>query len=41
VQLVYVEEAASRGTATQREGRIKRLSRARKMMLIQDGTSPQ
>jgi len=37
VQLVYAEEAASRGQATQREGRIKRMSRAQKMGLIQNG----
>lgn len=40
VQLVYVEEAASRAKATQREGRIKRMSRREKMALIQAGTSP-
>jgi putative endonuclease len=41
VRLVYAEEAASRAKAAQREGRIKRLTRAQKMALIQDGTSPQ
>jgi putative endonuclease len=35
VQLVYAEEVASRAQATQREGRIKRMSRAQKMGLIQ------
>ncbi|MFH1019430.1 MAG: GIY-YIG nuclease family protein [Pseudomonadota bacterium] len=34
VQLVYAEEVASRAKATQREGRIKKMSRAAKMMLI-------
>jgi putative endonuclease len=37
VQLVYAEEVASRAQATQREGRIKRMSRAEKMALIQNG----
>lgn len=37
VQLVYAEEIASRAQATQREGRIKRMSRTEKMALIQDG----
>jgi putative endonuclease len=37
VQLVYAEEVASRAQATQREGRIKRMSRAQKMALIQNG----
>jgi putative endonuclease len=41
VQLVYVEEVTSRAQATQREGRIKRMTRAEKKALIQDGTSPQ
>ena len=41
VQLVYTEEVASRAQATQREGRIKRMTRAQKMGLIQDGTSQQ
>lgn len=36
VQLIYAEEVASRAQATQREGRIKRLTRAQKMMLIQN-----
>ena len=35
VQLVYTEEVASRAQATQREGQIKRMSRAQKMGLIQ------
>jgi len=39
VQLVYAEEVASRAKATQREGRIKRMSRTEKMVLIQNGTS--
>ena len=39
VQLVYTEEVTSRAKATQREGQIKKLSRAQKMALIQDGTS--
>ena len=34
VQLVYVEAAASRAQATQREGTIKRMSRAEKTALI-------
>ncbi|HIJ89960.1 MAG: GIY-YIG nuclease family protein [Desulfobulbaceae bacterium] len=34
VQLVYAEEVSSRAEATQREGRIKRLSRTEKMTLI-------
>ena len=37
VQLIYTEEVASRAQATQREGRIKRMSRAQKMGLIQNG----
>jgi len=41
VQLVHVEKVASRAQATQREGRIKRMTRAEKMALIQDGTSHQ
>jgi len=39
VQLVYTEQVASRAKATQREGQIKRLSRARKMALIQIATA--
>ncbi len=35
VELVYTEEAASRAQATQREGQIKRMTRAEKMALIQ------
>jgi len=35
VKLVYTEEAASRAQATQREGQIKRMTRAEKMALIQ------
>ena len=35
VQLVHAEEVASRAQATQREGRIKRMSRSEKMKLIQ------
>ncbi|EKD40912.1 MAG: Excinuclease ABC C subunit protein, partial [uncultured bacterium] len=34
VRLVYVEAAASRAQATQREGTIKRMSRAEKTALI-------
>ena len=41
VQLIYAEAIGSRAEATQREGRIKRLSRVQKMALIQDGTPPQ
>ncbi len=41
VQLIYAEEVASRAQATQREGRIKRMSRTEKMALIQGGTSQQ
>lgn len=41
VQLIYSEEVASRAQATQREGRIKRMSRVQKMRLIQDGISQQ
>ncbi len=41
VELVYTEKVASRAQATQREGRIKRMTRAQKMTLIQDGTSQQ
>jgi len=41
VQLIYTEEVSSRAKATQREGRIKRMNRAQKMSLIQNGTSPQ
>ena len=37
VRLVHAEEVASRAQATQREGWIKRLNRAQKMMLIQNG----
>lgn len=39
VQLVYTEEVASRAKATQREGQIKKLSRAQKMALIQTTTA--
>lgn len=35
VELIYTEEAASRAQATQREGRIKRMTRAQKKALIQ------
>lgn len=41
VELVYTEQAASRAKATKREGKIKRMTRAQKMALIQAGTSPQ
>ena len=41
VQLIYAEKVASRAHATQREGRIKRMSRPEKMALIQDGISHQ
>ncbi|OGQ98869.1 MAG: endonuclease [Deltaproteobacteria bacterium RIFOXYD12_FULL_55_16] len=34
VQLVYAEEVDSRAKATQREGRIKRMTREQKMGLI-------
>ncbi|MFQ6758180.1 MAG: GIY-YIG nuclease family protein [Deltaproteobacteria bacterium] len=34
VRLIYAEEAASRAQATQREGTIKRMSRAEKTALI-------
>lgn len=36
VRLVYVEEAADRGTALKRELEIKRMRRARKLQLIRD-----
>jgi len=39
VQLVYAEEAASRAKATQRESRIKKMSRREKMALIQSATA--
>ncbi len=39
VQLVYAEEVASRAQATQREGRIKRLTRTEKMTLIETFTA--
>ena len=39
VQLVYAEAAASRAQATQREGRIKRLTRTEKMTLIETFTA--
>ena len=35
VKLVYTEKAATRTQATQREGQIKRMTRAEKMALIQ------
>ena len=35
VKLVYTEKAATRAQATQREGQIKRMTRAEKMALIQ------
>ena len=41
VRLVYAEEVSSRAHATQREGQIKRLSKAEKMMLIETSTGPQ
>ena len=37
VQLVYAEEVSSRAKATQREGRIKRMTRIQKKVLIQTG----
>jgi putative endonuclease len=39
VRLVYTEEAPSRAKATQREGRIKKMSRREKMALIQTSTA--
>lgn len=39
VQLVYAEEVSSRAQATQREGRIKRLTRTEKMTLIETFTA--
>lgn len=39
VQLVYVEEVSSRAQATQREGRIKRMTRTEKMTLIETFTA--
>ena len=39
VQLVYTEEVASRAKATQREGQIKKLSRAQKMALFKTVTA--
>lgn len=39
VQLVYAEEVSSRAHAAQREGRIKKMSRAEKMALIQTATA--
>ena len=39
VQLVYTEEVASRAKAVKREIRIKRLSRRKKMVLIQGGNT--
>jgi len=41
VDMVYTEEVTSRAKATQREGQIKKMSRAQKMALIQDGTPQQ
>lgn len=35
VELVYTEQTASRATATQREGQIKRMNRTQKKALIQ------
>ena len=39
VQLVYAEEVSSRAQATQREGRIKRMTRTEKMTLIETFTA--
>ena len=39
VQLVYAEQVASRAHATQREGRIKQLTRTEKMTLIDSFTA--
>ena len=39
VQLVYAEEVSSRAQATQREGRIKRMTRAEKMTFIETFTA--
>jgi len=41
VELVYMEQAKSRAKATQREGKIKRMTRAQKMGLIQPATAKQ
>lgn len=41
LQLVYAEEVASRAQATQREGRIKRLTRAQKIALVKNETPRQ